>query len=65
MQPVQTVQPVQLSLMPERLPAPPVALVEQLPAVQLEAAVGLLAQMIARAAEASAALAGREAGGDE
>jgi len=59
------VQPVQLSLMPEQIPAPPVALVEQLPTVQMAAAVGLLAGLIARAAEASAVRAGREAGGDE
>lgn len=55
-------QPVQLSLMPEQLPASPVALVEQLPAVAVAAAVGLLAGLIVRAAEASAARAGREAG---
>ena len=58
-------QPVQLSLIPEQIPAPPAALVEQLPARQVAAAVGLLAQLIAKAADPSSARAGREAGGDE
>ena len=58
-------QPVQLSLIPEQIPAPPPVLVEQLPAVQVAAAVGLLAGLIAKAAEAAAARAGREAGGDD
>jgi hypothetical protein len=59
------VQPVQLSLMPDQLPAPPEALVEQLPAVQLEVAVGLLARLIAKAADPLAAQTGHKAGGDE
>jgi hypothetical protein len=59
------VQPTQLSLMPDQLPAPPAALVEQFPAAQLEAAVGLLARLIAKAADPSAAQAGQKAGGDE
>jgi hypothetical protein len=59
------VQPVQLSLMPEQIPAPPGALVEQLPALQVAAAVGLLAGLIAKAADPSAARAGREADSDE
>jgi len=59
------VQPVQLSLMPEQIPAPPAALVELLPAVQVAAAVGLLAGLIAKAAGRSTARAGQEAGGDE
>lgn len=58
-------QPVQLSLTPEQIPALPAVLVEQLPAAQVAAAVGLLAGLIARAAQAPAARAGREAGGDE
>jgi hypothetical protein len=37
------VQPVQLSLIPEQIPAPPPTLVEQLPAVPVAAAVALLA----------------------
>ena len=56
-------QPTQLSLMPDQLPAPPEALVEQLPAVQLEVAVGLLARLIAKAAQTTSAAAG--AVGDE
>jgi hypothetical protein len=51
--------------MPDQLPAPPEALVEQLPAVQLEVAVGLLARLIAKAADPSAAKTGHKAGGDE
>jgi hypothetical protein len=43
------VQPVQLSLLPEEIPAPPPDLIGQLPAVQVEAAVLLLAGLIARA----------------
>jgi hypothetical protein len=59
------VQPVQLSLIPEQIPAPPPTLVEQLPAVPVAAAVALLAVLIARAAEATAAPAGWEAGSDD
>jgi hypothetical protein len=59
------VQPTQLSLMPDQLPPPPVALVEQLPAAQVEAAVGLLARLIAKAADPSAAQAAKQVGGDE
>ena len=51
-------QPVQLSLMPDQLPAPPPALIGQLPAPQVEAAMSLLARLIARAAAATAAAAG-------
>jgi hypothetical protein len=59
------VQPTQLSLMPDQLPAPPAALVEQLPAPQVEAAVGLLARLIAKAADPLAARADQQGGGDE
>jgi hypothetical protein len=59
------VQPVQLSLMPDQMPAPPEALVEQLPAARVEVAVGLLARLIAKAADPSAAQAGPKVGGDE
>jgi hypothetical protein len=59
------VQPVQLSLMPDQMPAPPAALVEQLPAPQVEVAVGLLARLIAKVADPSAAQTVREVGGDE
>jgi len=44
------VQPVQLSLLPDQVPAPPLALIGHLPAVQVEAALGLLARLIAKAA---------------
>src|ERR1700688_5112591 len=45
-----TVQPVQLSLLPDQVPAPPPALIGHLPAVQVEAALVLLARLIAKAA---------------
>jgi hypothetical protein len=44
------VQPVQLSLLPDQVPAPPVMLIAQLPDVHVTAAVMLLAGLIARAA---------------
>ena len=43
-------QPVQLSLLPDQVPAPPVMLRAQLPDVHVTAAVMLLACLIARAA---------------
>lgn len=43
-------QPVQLSLLPDQVPAPPPALTGRLPAVQVEAALVLLARLIAKAA---------------
>ena len=58
-------QPTQLSLMPDQLPAPAVALVEQLPAPQVAAAVGLLARLIAKVADPSAAQTVHKAGGNE
>ena len=51
-------QPVQLSLMPDQLPALLPALMGQLPAPQAEAAMSLLACLIAKAAAATAAAAG-------
>src|ERR1700680_901087 len=45
-----TVQPVQLSLMPDQVPAPPPDLIGQLPAPQVDAAMALLARLITRAA---------------
>ena len=54
-------QPVQLSLLPDQVPAPPPALTGHLPAVQVEAAMALLALLIAKAA---AGAAGTEAAGD-
>ena len=47
-------QPVQLSLMPDQLPAPPPALTGQLPVPQAEAAMSLLACLIAKAQAAEA-----------
>jgi hypothetical protein len=44
------VQPVQLSLLPEQVPAPLPDLIGQLPGPQVEAAVTLLAGLIAKAA---------------
>ena len=43
------VQPVQLSLLPEQVPAPPPDLIGQFPGPQVEAAITLLADLIARA----------------
>ena len=43
-------QPVQLSLLPDLVPAPPVTLLAQLPDAHVAAAVMLLAGLIARAA---------------
>lgn len=54
-------QPAQLSLMPDQLPAPPPALIGHLPAPQVEAAMVLLARLIAQAV---AGAAGTEAGGE-
>ena len=42
-------QPVQLSLLPDQVPAPPTALIGHLPAAQVEAALVLLARLIAKA----------------
>jgi hypothetical protein len=54
------VQPVQLSLMPELIPAPPAVLIAELPVQQVAAAVALLAHLIAKTADAD--LAATEAG---
>jgi hypothetical protein len=48
------VQPVQLSLLPDQIPAPPPALIDHLPAVQVQAALALLARLIAEAADMTA-----------
>ena len=53
-------QPVQLSLLPEQVPAPLPALIGQLPEGNVAAAVTLLAALIARAQAAMAAEAGDE-----
>jgi hypothetical protein len=59
------VQPVQLSLMPEQVPAPPVTLVEQLPEPEMAAALMVLARLIARVVDPTTAADGGEAVGDE
>jgi hypothetical protein len=56
------VQPVQLSLMPDQVPAPSPDLIGQLPAPQVKAAMTLLALLIAKAAAGDAA--GSEAAGE-
>ena len=48
-------QPVQLSLLPDQVPAPPPALTGHLPAAQVEAALVLLARLIVKAARTAAA----------
>jgi len=49
------VQPVQLSLLPDQVPAPLPELIGQFPGSQVETAVTLLAGLIARAAVAAGA----------
>ena len=49
------VQPVQLSLLPDQVPAPPPELIGQLPGSQVETAITLLAGLIAKAAVAAGA----------
>ena len=51
-------QPAQLSLLPDQVPAPPRALLAQLPGPQVMAAIMLLAALIAKAG-------GPEVTGDE
>jgi hypothetical protein len=57
------VQPVQLSLLPEQVPAPLPGLIAQLPQDHVAAAIALLAGLIARAQSAAFAMA--EEAGDE
>ena len=54
-------QPAQLSLLPDQVPALPPQLLAQLPAPQVAAALAMLAGLIARAAVPART----EAGGDE
>jgi hypothetical protein len=54
------VQPVQLSLLPDEVPAPPAILIAQLPETHMAAALALLAGLIARAAAGGAARATAE-----
>ncbi len=48
-------QPAQLSLLPDQVPALPPAIIGQLPAPRVDAAVALLAGLIAKAAGTTAA----------
>jgi hypothetical protein len=48
------VQPTQLSLLPEQIPAPVPELIGGFPAPQVEAAMALLARLIVKAAAAAA-----------
>jgi hypothetical protein len=61
-----TVQPVQLSLLPDQVPPPPATLIAVLPERQVAAAVTLLADLIARTANPTPGgpAAGMEAGGE-
>jgi hypothetical protein len=56
------VQPAQLSLLPDQVPAPPPALLAQLPEVQVAAAITLLAHLIAKTAASTSKM---EVSGDE
>jgi hypothetical protein len=60
-------QPVQLSLLPDQVPAPPVILIAQFPEADAAAALMLLAGLIARAAArpAMTAQTGGEVSGGE
>jgi hypothetical protein len=58
------VQPVQLSLIPDQVPPPPAALIAQLPDPDVAAAVGLLAELIAKTAALPAGT-GRAEASDE
>jgi hypothetical protein len=49
------VQPVQLSLLPDQIPAPPPALIDHLPGAHVQAALALLARLIAKAAGTASA----------
>jgi hypothetical protein len=49
------VQPAQLSLLPDQVPAPPPDLLAQLPGPQVTAAIMLLAGLIAKAGQPGAA----------
>jgi hypothetical protein len=59
------VQPVQLSLLPEKHPAPPGMLIARFPETHVAAAIVLLAGLIARAAAAGAMTAPPEVTGGE
>ncbi|HZD73575.1 MAG TPA: hypothetical protein VE776_06775 [Actinomycetota bacterium] len=54
-------QPTQLSLLPDQVPAPPLAVIAQLPEAEVAEAVRVLAGLIARTAGPPAAAPGKEA----
>jgi hypothetical protein len=58
------VQPAQLSLMPEQVPAPPVAVAEQLPEAEVAAALLLLSRLIAQMPTRPATRSGEVSGGE-
>jgi hypothetical protein len=62
---VQPAQPVQLSLMPEQVPAPPATLIVELPAPRVAAAMAQLATLIAKAADPRRTAPTGGEGGDE
>jgi hypothetical protein len=53
-------QPAQLSLLPDQVPAPPTELLAQLPEPEVAAAIAELARLIANAARATSGEAGDE-----
>jgi len=55
-------QPAQLSLIPGQFPAPPEALIDHLPRPGVEAAMMLLAHLIAKTVATTTTVAGSEAG---
>lgn len=58
-------QPAQLSLMPEQIPAPPPSVIGSLPETGVTAAIKILARLIAHAAAATMTGAGDEGAVDE
>jgi hypothetical protein len=59
------VQPVQLSLIPETVPAPPPRIIEALPEQQLAVALAALARLIAKAADPGRAGDAKQVGSDD
>jgi hypothetical protein len=57
-----TVQPTQLSLLPDQVPAPPVNIINELPEPDVGAALAVLARLIAQAASPRPAVEGRAVG---
>lgn len=53
-------QPAQLSLIPDQVPAPPVAVTAQLPKAEMAAALLLLSRLIAQMADPAATTGGGE-----